>query len=52
MSGECGANGREEDARRLLVRKSEVKRSLGRSRLRWVNNIEMDFAEIGWNGVD
>jgi hypothetical protein len=37
---------------RLLVRKPEGKRPLGRPRQRWVNNIEMDLAEIGLGGVD
>jgi hypothetical protein len=27
-------------------------RSLGRPRHRWVDNIKMDFGEIGWRGVD
>jgi hypothetical protein len=25
---------------------------LGRPRRRWVNNIEMDLREIGWDGMD
>jgi hypothetical protein len=37
---------------RLLVRKQEGKRPLGRPRLRWVDNIKIDFAEIGLCGVD
>jgi hypothetical protein len=28
------------------------KRSLGRPRRRWVDNIKMDLREIGWDGVD
>jgi hypothetical protein len=28
------------------------KRPLGRPRRRWVDNIKMDFLEIGWNDVD
>ena len=32
----------------FLVRKSEGKRPLGRSRLRWKDNIRMDFYEEGW----
>jgi hypothetical protein len=35
----------------LLVGKSEGKRPLGRSRLRWVDNIRMDLVEVGWGGV-
>jgi hypothetical protein len=37
---------------RLLVRKREGKRPLGRPRHTWVNNIKMDFGEIGCGGVD
>jgi hypothetical protein len=36
---------------RLLVGKSEG-RPLGRPRRRWVDNIKMDFGEIGWGRVD
>jgi hypothetical protein len=35
-----------------LVGKPEVERQLGRPRRRWVDNIEMDLREIGWDGVD
>jgi hypothetical protein len=31
-----------------LVGKPERKRSLGRPRLRWEDNIGMDFREVGW----
>jgi hypothetical protein len=34
-----------------LVGKFEGKRPLTRSRLRWEDNIEMDFKGIGWEGV-
>jgi hypothetical protein len=33
---------------RLLVRKPEGKRPLGRPRRRWVDNIRMHFGEVGW----
>jgi hypothetical protein len=36
----------------ILVGKPEGKRPLGRPRRRWVDNITMDFREIGWDGVD
>jgi hypothetical protein len=39
------------NAYRLLVRKSEGKRPLGRQRRRWEDNIEMDL-EMGWGDVD
>jgi hypothetical protein len=37
---------------RLLVRKPEGKRPLGRPRRRWINNIKMDLLEIGLSVVD
>jgi hypothetical protein len=30
----------------------EGKRSLGRPRHRWVDDIKMDLREIGWDGMD
>jgi hypothetical protein len=30
----------------------EGKRPLGRPRRRWVDNIKMDFKEIGWDTMD
>jgi hypothetical protein len=42
----------EENAYRIRVGKSEAERPLGRPRRRWVNNIETDLREVGWNGVD
>ena len=37
---------------RVLVRKPEKKRPLGRPSLRWEDNIEMDFQEVGFGGMD
>jgi hypothetical protein len=34
------------------VGKPEGKRPLGRSRLRWMDNIKMDLREIGWDGME
>jgi hypothetical protein len=34
------------------LRKPEGKRPLGRTRLRWVDNIKIDLREIGWDGTD
>jgi hypothetical protein len=34
------------------VGKPEGKRSLGRPRRRWVDNIKMDLEEREWNGMD
>jgi hypothetical protein len=36
---------------RVLVRKPEGKRPLGRPRRRWEDGFGMDFREIGWGGV-
>jgi hypothetical protein len=44
--------GEKRNAYRILVGKPEGKRSLGRPRLRWVDNIRMDLAEIEWDGMD
>jgi hypothetical protein len=40
------------NAYRILVGKPEGKRPLGRPRRRWVDNIEMDLREVGWDGRD
>jgi hypothetical protein len=37
---------------RLLVGKPEGKRQLGRPRRRWIDDIKMDFIEIGLSVVD
>jgi hypothetical protein len=40
------------NAYRLLVGKPEGRRPLGKPRRRWVDNIKMDFRQIGWDGLD
>jgi hypothetical protein len=42
----------ERNACRLLVGKPEGKRPLGRPRCSWVDNINMDLSEMGWDGMD
>ena len=37
---------------RVLVGKPEGKRSLGRPRHRWEDNIKMDLQEVGCGGMD
>jgi hypothetical protein len=39
-------------AYRILIRKPEGKRPLGRPRYRWGDNSRMDCREIGWEVVD
>jgi hypothetical protein len=40
------------NAYRKLVGKREGKRPLGRQRRRWVDSIQIDLRETGWNGMD
>jgi hypothetical protein len=44
--------GEKRNVYRLLVRKPEGKRPLGRPRRRWMDNIKMDLLEIRLNVVD
>jgi hypothetical protein len=44
----AGHVARRRNAYRLLV----GKRPLGRPRRRWVDDIRMDFGEVGWDDVD
>jgi hypothetical protein len=44
--------GERRNAYRILVGKPEGKRTLGRPRHRWVDNIKMDLREVGWDGRD
>jgi hypothetical protein len=39
-------------AYRLLVGEPKGRKPLGRPRRRWVDNIRMDLAEVGWGDVD
>jgi hypothetical protein len=36
----------------LLMGKPEGRRTLGRPRCRWLNNIRMDLVEVGWCDAD
>jgi hypothetical protein len=51
-TGHVARMGEKRNAYRLLVGKPEGKRPLGRPRRRWVDNIKMDFEEVGWGDVD
>jgi hypothetical protein len=44
--------GEKRNAHRILVRRPEGNRTLGRPRRRWQDNIKMDLREIGWGGMD
>jgi hypothetical protein len=44
--------GEERSVYRVLVKKPEVKRPLGRPRRRWEDNIKMDLQEVaGWRAL-
>jgi hypothetical protein len=51
-AGHVARNGEKRNAYRLLVGNLEGKRSLGRPKRRWVDNIRMDHGEVGWVDVD
>jgi hypothetical protein len=46
MGGACSTNGEKRNAYKLLVGKTDGKKTLGRRRRRWVDNIKMDLGEI------
>jgi hypothetical protein len=53
MGGACSAYGERRGVYRVLVRKPEGKRTLGRSGRSWKDNIEMDLQKAGcgvWTG--
>jgi hypothetical protein len=52
MRRECSMHGEKKNAYRLLVGKPEGKRPLGRTRGRWLHNINMDLRERGWGCMD
>ena len=52
MGRACDRMGNERGAWKLLVRKPEGKRPVGRPRMRWENNINHDLREIYYTGDD
>jgi hypothetical protein len=52
MGGASSTYGERRDAYRVLVGKPEGKRSLGRSRGRLEDNINMDLQKVGCEGMD
>jgi hypothetical protein len=51
-AGHVARMGGERSVYRVLMRKPEVKRPLGRPRCRWEDGIRMDLREIGWGSID
>jgi hypothetical protein len=51
-AGHVARIGETRNAYRILVGKLEGERPLGRPRRRWVDNIQIDLREIGWDGMD
>jgi hypothetical protein len=51
-AGHVARMGENRNAYRLLVGKPEGRRPLGRPRRRWLDNIRMRIAEVGWGDVD
>jgi hypothetical protein len=51
IGGICSTNREKNNSCRLLVGKSEERRTLGRPRRRWVGNMKMGLGEIRWGGV-
>jgi hypothetical protein len=51
-AGHVARMGEKRNVYRLLVRKPEGKRPLGRPRRMWIDNIKMDLLEIGLSVVD
>jgi hypothetical protein len=48
----CSTNGQERKVYRILVGKAEGKKPLGRTKRRRVDNIKMDFRQIGGGSMD
>ena len=52
LAGEVASMGERRGVYRVLVGKPEGKRSLGRPKCRWEDNIKIDFQEVGCDGMD
>jgi hypothetical protein len=52
MGRACTTNGVKRNAYKVLLRKPEGKRALRRPKCMWVDNIKMDFREIGLDSMD
>jgi hypothetical protein len=51
-AGRVASMGKKRNAYMVLVGKPERKRTLGRRRSRWEDNIKMGLREIGWGCMD
>jgi hypothetical protein len=51
-AGHVARMGEKRSAYRILVRRPEGRRPLGRPRRRWEDNIKMDLQVMGWVGMD
>jgi hypothetical protein len=52
MGGACGAIGTQKKCVQGFSGETERKRASGIPRLRYENNVKMDFEEVGWGGMD
>ena len=52
MGGACSEYGREERSIQGFGGKTEGKRTFGRPRHRWKDNIKMDLQKVGCGGID
>jgi hypothetical protein len=52
MGRACNTNEGKRNAYKVLVKKPEGRGPLGRPRLKWIDNINIDLREIGWDGMD
>jgi hypothetical protein len=51
-AGHVASTGERKGVYRVVVRKNEGNRPLGRSRRRWKDSIKMDCQEVGWGSMD
>jgi hypothetical protein len=51
MEGACSKDKEKRGVCKILVRKPEGKRPLGRPKRRWEVNIRMDLQEVGCGGI-